>query len=150
MSLSDHSVVRKSATARSSYVPLMYVAAVFVLVLAAMPANALVVSERMPDGGYCGSYSHNLVVGRLNISQASSTVDVDIKGFGEEVICRNESYAYNPKTHRAVLVNKDDPNDCLGQLLRNASLEAAISFNPTTDTVTISVGFAHVACHKCA
>lgn len=121
----------------------------FVVVLSATFGRSLSVSERLPDGTYCGEYSNGAVQGRLRTKKGADTFDLFLIAFGDRVTCKNEKYIYDPNTHTAVVPGATDPNDCLGRVLLDNDLTLAVSYDPQKDVMTLVLEAIVIECKKC-
>lgn len=123
-------------------------AALVVLALA-FSASAFLVAEREPDGSYCGSYAVGLVRGRMDIRKSQGLFDINVTGLGISLVCDNETYKYDPKTHTADIPGARDPNDCVGKALEENQVNATVRYNPKDDVVVLDLEFTHIDCKKC-
>ncbi|KAG5508167.1 hypothetical protein JKF63_05421 [Porcisia hertigi] len=121
-----------------------------VAVFAATFALAMSVTERMPEGTYCGNYASGLVVGNVTVKSGAELFDFNVKGLGMNLECNNEKFLYDPKTHHAVVVGATDPNDCIGSVLTENHLTMEITYAPGTDEIFLDFGIVKITCKKCA
>lgn len=104
--------------------------------------------ERMPDGTYCGSYA-GIVEGRLFTKKGTDTFDIYLEALGDELVCKDEKYIYDPKTHTAEVPGASDPDDCIGQALTNQGLTLKVSYDPKQDIITLDLDMLKIECEKC-
>ncbi|KAK7195098.1 hypothetical protein NESM_000433000 [Novymonas esmeraldas] len=124
-------------------------AAVLLGTFAVTLAAAMTVTERMPDGLYCGSYAGGLVVGNLSMKAGTDKFDMVMKGLGLDLECKDETFLYDPKTHHATVVGATDPNDCIGAVLTENDLTLDVIYQPDEDIITLDLGFTQIICKKC-
>lgn len=121
-----------------------------VLALATSASAAFSVrAERVPDGKYCGDYASGLVTGRLRTEKDSDRFDITIEAFDEELVCKDEEYHYDPKTHTADIPGARDPEGCIGRPIQENGLILEVSYNPKKDIITLDLGIAKIDCIKC-
>ncbi|CAJ1007192.1 hypothetical protein Q4I28_002506 [Leishmania naiffi] len=124
-------------------------AVVAVAAITAVLAIVMSVTERVPNGSYCGSYAGGLVVGNMTVRAISSTFDMFLTGLGLQLMCKNELFVYDMKTHEATVVGAKDPTNCIGSILTENNLTLRVFFDPRTDVVTLDLGIAKIECKKC-
>ena len=122
------------------------VAAVFL----ASAAVALSVTERVPDGTYCGNYGGGLVVGNVTTQTGSDKFDMIMVGLGLDMTCENETFIYDPTTHHAKVPGATDPHDCLGSVLTDGGLTLDVLYKPDVDQLILDLGFTKINCKKCS
>ncbi|KAG5481801.1 hypothetical protein LSCM4_06877 [Leishmania orientalis] len=110
----------------------------------------VLITERVPNGSYCGRYASDLVVGNVSVRYEERDFDLTMKGLGMNLNCKKEKFEYDMATHHLLVLGINDPRDCIGSVIKSTGLSLDVTYDPTLDIITLDFGFTRILCKKCA
>jgi len=117
----------------------------------ALSLLACALSEPIPAGSYCGTYSDEIKVSVTVLSP--QFIRLNGSAFGTSAGCPREAAEYVAASHKISLPSINTASDCLGTILRSYSIDPAgvsIVYEPTSNTIAVSSGAVAFSLAKCS
>ncbi|EAN90210.1 hypothetical protein C3747_23g983c [Trypanosoma cruzi] len=127
----------------------VYATLLLICLLAAHSAAGIFIVDSRPSGDYCGGYM-SLVNGRITVHPTTSEFDISLDVFGEKYLCKEEKYSYNETTGQMFLDGVNDPDDCLGTILRDNGLKLSVTYLQGEDAILLDFDVVTVKLSRCS